>query len=286
MLRAVRGGEDQPVAERERAHLGACGVVRELVGIAQSGESSAEPSVVRVQEVAADGRRSRARRRRPCSEIVEGDRRVRRSTRETRGRTELTDEEPAACRVRVAACRGAGGLRERGREDRRPHGAPSGRERALVAYARGTLGDSDRRARVSQRTRARGEDCVDAVTGRGDLVTCFGDVAEDERRLRVGERALNVACRLPVLGTGSRSGGGEHQARGCHCGKCPSGHYCAILTLSRAAACVTWPAMAVARSCAVRPSESACSGVKRRPAFSCFLSWETKLQRLSSSRFV
>ena len=41
--------------------------------------------------------------------------------------------------------------------------------------------------------------------------------------------------------------------------------YWTIFTFSRAAACVTWPAIAVARSCAVRPSVSACCGVKRFP---------------------
>ena len=48
---------------------------------------------------------------------------------------------------------------------------------------------------------------------RTDPGSCFGDVPEDKRGVRVGERALDVACRLPALGTGGGSRGSEHQAR-------------------------------------------------------------------------
>ena len=83
-----------------------------------------------------------------------------------------------------------------------------------------------------------------------------------------------------------RGRGGEQEARRHDCRRRPHDHYWAILTLSRAAACVTCPAIAVARACAVRPSASACSGVKRRPAASCVRSFATYDHRLSSSRFV
>ena len=91
---------------------------------------------------------------------------------------------------------------KRGREDRRPHGAPGGRERALVAVARGTLGDSDRRARVSQCARARGEDCVE----RADRRRRPGRVLRRRRRGRAppARRRARAGRRLPTPSAGHR----------------------------------------------------------------------------------
>ena len=258
--------QDRPVAEGERAELRARRVVSELVCLTQLDQRRPQSRVVRVQEIAAYGRSCGTRRHGSAGEAIERDRRVVCCPREPRRRPELADEEPAARRRDVATPSRSCRLRVRRRENRRPHGAarrgerPPRRARSAAASALSAV-----------RSAAGSEPSTSPTSRRAASIRSFapGGVAEHQRSLRVRERQTDVARGTPGCDVGGRGRGGEQEARRHDCGRGTYEHYCAILTLSRAAACVTCPAIAVARPCAVRPRESACSGVKRRPARSC-----------------
>ena len=74
---------------------------------------------------------------------------------------------------------------------------------------------------------------------RAHLPAGVGGVAEDEGRLRVGQGELDVAGRLPRIRAARGGRSGEHDARRHDRREGSNGHYWAISTFSRAAACVT-----------------------------------------------
>ena len=92
-------------------------------------------------------------------------------------------------------------------------------------------------------------------------------VVEHERRLglrraRARSRSLPRPRARRRAAAWPRRGARLAADEGGESGRCAA-RYCAIFTLRRAAAWVTWPATATARSCAARPRTSACA--RREP---------------------
>ena len=284
-LRDERRPDDSPVALGERSRL------RALLGkarrgrLADRGQRASQPAVVRVEEVGADSGRRFTRSRVTRCKGVEGEGRIFGGTGEARRRTELADEQPAARAVDLTAAGSDRRLVERGGEHGCPDCRPRGRESPRVAGRDGQLGATqpgagDAELRGSRRERRlHGLRC--GLHGRRSSLR----LVQHERRLGLDERGAEPV-RLDRRWARRRgvSRGDEREAcphQGGESGDVPH-RYCAIFTLRRAAAWVTWPATATACSCAARPRTSACRGVNRLPARSLARRSATKARSSAS----
>ena len=261
-LLRVGGRERGEVAARERRGARAADVEVLLGGGRHRLERGAQPRLVRVEEVGADRRRGRAAASRPFRERLEGERGVGAGPREARRLAELADEEPGArlstspaaaaavarstasprMAVQVAARAISSADRVLGRhrlsgggEAAASRPAPSGPRSSAAASATSFCAFSG-----SPRTSAR---CASASVVRTSAAAFHGSGGAAE------------AGPAESRNDGDRRRRDEQSRHG----------YCSIVTPSSAAACDTWPAIAVARSCASVPSTSACSGVNRSP---------------------
>ena len=278
-LLRVGSCERGEVAAGERSRARAADVEALLGGGGDCLERGAQPGLVRVEEVGADRRRGGACGEPALREPLQGERSVGAGPGEAGRLAELADEKPRARLVDVSRGRG----RCRALDRLGEHGSPGGRagdlERDRVLGLRRLPG------RGESRLRGRPER-PELERGRlGDELPSLRRLAEDERALRLGERGADVGRRLPRLRRGRRSRPGESQEGGGRRRRDEQSRhrYCSIVTPSSAAACDTWPAIAVARSCASVPSTSACSGANRSPVDSCEYRSSTKALRSASS---
>ena len=272
----VRWRDDAPVPERQRAHLGARGREALLVGRTETRESRAEARVVRVEQVAADGRRGLLGARAPAAssssatvasaaarENRVGGRNSRTSSQLRAASTSPDEADDVASRSdarRIVVHTSARAVASAAWSPAATAVAASPSARSAIRKACGRPASRPATARSADETFAR----ASAASPRISAVSASASASSTSPATFQGAGSVAVAA-----------GASQRRLSRAAAATARTITYCAILTLSRAAACVTWPAIAVARPCAVRPSESACSGVNRRPARSCARSLET-----------
>ena len=198
------------------------------------------------------GRASIVARREP----LERERRVGGRAREARRRPELAHEKPRRAASTSPRRGSRRPPRRTPREDRRPDRRTGGRRSARSSSA-ATAAVGARRAppgaprapRADRRARRRR-----AARALVDLRRApRAGSPRTSRRLGVREREADVDAALPRAAAPQRRRAASTRLAATTTATVDerAARYCAIFTFSRAAACVTWPAIAVARSCAV-----------------------------------
>ena len=273
-LRPVRGTDDVPVAGgRARPPRPVSRRSRAIVASTDVRERRAEPAVVRVEQVRAHRRGGPRGTHGAAREAVERERGVGGGAREPGRRAELADEQPAtrASRGRRVDAAAVASLVGRA-QDGRPRGCPCGREARAGRRPRRRRAPRGRVRRRRPRCRTAGPrgPCSVAARAAATLAAASVRFAEHQRRSPrrrarcarpllpptelAGRRASAAASQR--LASDDRRGSTPAPAR-------PTGRSSPSAGRRPAPTC---PAIAVARSCASRPSTSACCGVNRLPA--------------------